>query len=79
MIELTDADRAAILATSGYTSFTDYGREYATKLYLAGLAAGIARERERCATLCEEIDRARPHTEHLDALDCAAAIRGIAK
>jgi hypothetical protein len=43
MIELTDADRAAILEASGYLETTVAGDKLFSGVYRAGLAAGIER------------------------------------
>jgi len=49
MIELTDADRAAILEASGYRETTKAGDKLFGSIYRAGLSAGI----ERSAKVCD--------------------------
>lgn len=71
--DLTDADRANCLQASGYISFSDNGKEYAERIYRAGLAAGRERAIEECAKVCEAMDRRELNTPN----DFADAIRAL--
>ena len=78
MLTLTDADRASMLAASGYISFSDGGREYAEAIYRAGLAAGLARAAQIAERSATEWDNGKQR-QHIVAIHCAAAIRALLK
>jgi hypothetical protein len=82
---MTDADRAAIAAAWVGCAFGNAGAraiQYAAEAtYVAGLAAGRAREIEECAKVCEH--NATLYNEMgtgwESSVECAAAIRARMK
>ena len=80
-IDLTDADRAAILEASGYTSLTRHGADQFGAIYRAGLAAGRARGIEEAAQACNDLrwdHNGHPlASDEVSAEECAAAIRAL--
>ncbi len=66
---LTESDRADCLRVSGYIEFSECGREYAERLYLAGLRAGLLRA-------AAEIEHISPMTR---PSGCVLLIRALAE
>ena len=75
-IDLTDADRAAILEASGYTSLTQHGADQFGAIYRAGLAAGRARAIEECAKVCDDLVDSQL-ADVMDGEAFSAAIRAL--
>ena len=81
MIELTDADKAAVLEASGYDRLTDRGQIMYEAIYRAGMAAMAERAAKAAEGASITINDGGPAAlSYMAAIrNCAAAIRALLK